>query len=69
MELWVEGKSLHLQKDEFTMSKDLPVRLWMDYRTYYGASPLREVLEGDFVIFNDDLYDEFTCSFPWMVLG
>ena len=51
-------KSLHFQNDEFAMSNDLTVCLWMDYRTYYGELPLRKLL-GDFVIFNDDLYDEF----------
>ena len=67
------GKNLHLQNDEFAISKDLAACLWMDYRTYYGESSLKEVLGGDFVIFNDDLYDEFVkfrgkvCFLPRMV--
>ena len=45
--LCVQGKNLHLQNDEFAMSKDRTVRLWMDYRTYFGESPLSEVLRGN----------------------
>ena len=48
-----------MQKDEFALSKDLTVSLWIDYRTYYGESPIREVYGGDFVIINEDLHDEF----------
>ena len=44
--LCVQGKNLHLQNDEFAMSKDPIVCLWMDYRKYYGES-LREVLRGN----------------------
>ena len=45
------GKNLHLQNDEFAISKDLAACLWMDCRNYYGESSLKEVLGGDFVIF------------------
>ena len=50
---------MHFQKDEFALSKDLTVSLWIDYRTYFGESPIREICGGDFVIINDDLHDEF----------
>ena len=48
-----------MQEDEFALSKDLTVSLWIDYRSYFGESPIREVCGGDFVIINEDLHDEF----------
>jgi len=57
--LCAQEKTFHLQKDEFALSKDLTVSLWIDYRTYYGESSIREVSGGDFVIINEDLHDEF----------
>ena len=58
--LCAQEKTLHLQKDEFALSKDLTVSLWIDYRMYFGESPIiREVCGGYFVIINDDLHDEF----------
>ena len=52
---------MHLQKDEFALSKDVTVSLWIyiDYRMYFGESPMREVCGGDFMIINDYLHDEF----------
>eukprot|EP00731_Ephydatia_muelleri_P000050 Em0001g50a len=55
----LDEKTLHFQKDEFALSKDLTVSLWIDYRTYFGESPIREICGGDFVIINDDLHHEF----------
>ena len=56
----LKKKTLHLQKDEFALSKDQSVSLWIDYGMHFGESPIiREVCGGDFVIINDDLYDEF----------
>ena len=52
-------KTLHLQNDEFAVSKDLTVSLWIDYQTYYGESPIGEVCGGDFVIIIEGLHDEF----------
>ena len=57
--LLAQEKTLHLQEDEFALSKDLTVSLWIDYRSYFGESPIREVCGGDFVIINEDLHDEF----------
>ena len=58
--LCAQEKTLHLQKDEFALSKDLTVSLWIDYRTYYGGeSPIREMYGGDFVIINEELHDEY----------
>ena len=46
--------------NEFALSKDLTVFFfWIDYRTYYGESRVREEYGGDFVIINEDLHDEF----------
>ena len=60
--LFAQEKTLHLQKDEFALSKDITVSLWIDYQTYFGESPIREVCGGDFVIINEDLHDELTSS-------
>ena len=57
--LLAQEKTLHLQEDEFALSKDLTVSFWIDYRSYFGESPIREVCGGDFVIINEDLHDEF----------
>ena len=73
--LCAQEKTLHLQKDEFALSKDLTVSLWIDYRMYFGESPIiREVCGGDFVIINDDLHttssnanSPHTFSHPWMI--
>ena len=48
-----------LKEGEFTLSKDTTVSLWTEYRTWYGEGRLQEVFGGDFVVVNDDLYDEF----------
>ena len=47
--------SLNLKQEEYTLSKDIDVALWIDY----GEAPLREMYGGDFVIVNEDLNDEF----------
>ena len=49
-------QDLKLNKGEFTLSKDTPVSLWTEYRTWFGC---KKYLGGDFVIVSDDLYDEF----------
>ena len=35
--------------------------LWIDFRTFYATcnSHLQEVVGGNFVVINEDLYDEF----------
>ena len=61
--LCAQKKTLHLQKAEFALSKDLTVSLWIDYRIYFGESPIiSEVCGGDFVIINDDFNDEFNST-------
>ena len=50
---------MNLQNDEFALSKDLMVSLWTQYRSFTGNEPLREVNGGDFVIVDNDLYDDF----------
>ena len=54
-----QPESLDLQGNEFALSKDLMVYLWTQYRTFSGKEPLREVYDGDFIIVDDDLYDDF----------
>ena len=43
----------------YILSKDIDVALWIDYRSYYGEAPLREMYGGDFDIVNETLNDEF----------
>ena len=50
---------MHLNEGEFALSRDLMVDLWLQSRQYDKMSPLREVCGGDFVIFNDGLYESF----------
>ena len=42
--------SLHLKQGEHTLSKDIDVALWIDYHSYYGEAPLREMYGGDLLI-------------------
>ena len=50
--------SSHLKNsDEYPLSKDLDVALWLDYRTCHGESQLVDVI--DFVIVNSDLHEQF----------
>ena len=53
------SQHLQLKEGEFTLSKDTTMSLWIEYRTWYGEGWLHEVFGGDFVVVNDDLYDEF----------
>ena len=48
-----------MQGNEFALSKDLMVYLWTQYRTFSGEEPLREYYDGDFIIVDDDLYNDF----------
>lgn len=51
--------ALNLHGDEFALSRNLMVDLWMECRAQSGEVPLREVRGGDFIICNDALYDSF----------
>ena len=44
---------------EYALSRDINVALWMDYCTFYGECPLKELLGGNFVLVNEALQDEF----------
>ena len=35
---------------------------WINYRMYYGESPVREVYGGDVVIINEDLHDAMSLT-------
>ena len=42
---------------EYALSKDIDVALWIDYRTFYGKCPLKQLLGGNFVIVTEHLQD------------
>ena len=48
-----------MQEEEYALSKDIDVALWIDYCTFYGECPLKELLGGNSVIINEHLQDEF----------
>ena len=48
-----------MHHDEFALSKDTTVSVWIDFRKFYGEDSLREVCNGDFVIVNECLHSEF----------
>ena len=50
---------MHLNEGGFALSRDLMVDLWLQSRQYNKMNPLREVCGGDFVIFNDGLFERF----------
>ena len=52
---------LNFQQGEYSysLSKNLDVSLWIEYRAYYGNFPLQEVFEGHFVIVNEHLHNTF----------
>ena len=56
---FLQDISLHLKQGEYTLSKAIDAALWIDYRSYYGEAPLKEMYGGDFVIVNEGLNDEF----------
>ena len=37
------NSALHLKQGDYTLSKDIDVALWIDYRSYYGEAPLKNV--------------------------
>ena len=43
--------------EEYALSKDLDVSMWLDRRNFIRKSPLVDI--GDFVIVNPDLHEEF----------
>ena len=47
---------MHFNEDEFALSRDLMVDLWLQSRQYDESI---EVCGGDFVICNDGLYESF----------
>ena len=55
----VKPIALNLNGDEFALSQNLMVDLWMECQAQTGEVPLREVCGGDFIICNDALYDGF----------
>ena len=48
-----------MQEEDYASSKDIDVTLWIDYRTFYGECPLKELLGGNCVIVNEHLQKEF----------
>ena len=52
---------LKFQQGEYSLSKNLDVSLWIEYRAYYGKVPFQEVFEGRFqvVIVNEHLHNKF----------
>ncbi|KAL5499489.1 hypothetical protein EMCRGX_G010916 [Ephydatia muelleri] len=55
----VHDSAFDMQEEEYALSKDIDVALWIDYRTFYGECPLKELLGGNSVIINEHLQDEF----------
>ena len=55
----MQAESLNLQDNEFALSKDLMVSLWSQYRTFSGKEPLKDIYDGNFVIIDDILYEDF----------
>lgn len=43
--------------EEYALSKDLDVAMWLDYRNFTRKSSLVDI--GDFVVVNPDLHNEF----------
>ncbi|KAL5509507.1 hypothetical protein EMCRGX_G004896 [Ephydatia muelleri] len=54
-----DWESLGLHNDEYALSKDTTVSVWIDFRKLYGEESLREVCNGDFVIVNEKHQTEF----------
>ena len=54
-----QDSTFDMQEEEYALSKDIDVALWIDYRTFYGECPLKELLGGNFVIVNEHLQEEF----------
>ena len=55
----LQNAELDLQQEEYALSKDIDVSLWIDFREFYGNFPLQEVLGGNFVVVNENLHAEF----------
>ena len=55
----LQNAELDLQQEEYALSKDIDVFLWIDFCEFYGNFPLQEVLGGNFVVVNENLYAEF----------
>ena len=53
----LQNAELDLQQEEYALSKDIDVSLWIDFREFYGN--LQEVLGGNFVVVNENLHAEF----------
>ena len=45
------------EDDDYTLSKNVDIALWQDYRAHLNTQPMRDAL--DFVIVNDKLHEEF----------
>ena len=55
--LYMQLSYLFEEDDDHTLSKDVDVALWQDYRAHHNMQPVRDAL--DFVIVNNKLHDEF----------
>ena len=55
----LQNAELDLQQEEYALSKDIDVSLWIDFREFYGNFPLQEVLGRNFVVVNENLHAEF----------
>ena len=54
-----QDSTFDMQEEDYALSKDIDVTLWIVYRTFYGECPLKELLGGNFVIVNEHLQEEF----------
>ena len=54
-----QDSTFDMQEEEYALSKDIDVALWIDYRTFYGKCPLKELLGGNLIIVNEHFQDEF----------
>lgn len=53
----IQVSYLFESSDDYALSKDVDVALWLDYRAFNKKEPLRDAL--DFVIVNPCLHDDF----------
>ena len=54
-----QDSTFDMQEEEYALSKDIDVALWIDYCTFYGKCPLKELLGGNLIIVNEHFQDEF----------
>ena len=55
----LQNTELDLQQEEYALSKDIDVSLWINFCEFYGELPLQEVLGRNFVVVNENVHAEF----------